>query len=114
VSFKAGLHLLHPVGDGSAGSIGSLTNPMNFVSAATLALNGGLPLARPTQMTTETCRYRGYDIVPNRQWSQWCVSVYTTRADLPLFSRSTLRTLAFRKEEAVAEAKQCIDQLLHP
>ena len=64
-------------------------------------------------MTTETCRYRGYDIVPNRQWSQWCVSVYATRADLPLFSRSTLRTLAFRKEEAVAEAKQCIDRLLH-
>ena len=63
-------------------------------------------------MTTETCRYRGYDIVPNRQWSQWCVSVYATRADLPLFSRSTLRTLAFRKEEAVAEAKQCIDRML--
>jgi hypothetical protein len=55
--------------------------------------------------TTETSRYRGYDIVPNRQWSQWCVSVYATRADLPLFSRSTLRTRAFRKEEAVAEAK---------
>ena len=49
---------------------------------------------------------------PNRQWSQWCVSVYTTRADLPLFSQSTLRTLAFRKEEAVAEAKQSIDRLL--
>ena len=63
--------------------------------------------------TTETCRYRGYDIVHNRQWSKWCVSVYATRADLPLFSRSTLRTLAFRKEEAVAEAKQCIDRLLH-
>ena len=44
---------------------------------------------------------------------QWCVSVYATRADLPLFSRSTLRTLALRKEEAVAEAKQCIDRLLH-
>ena len=44
---------------------------------------------------------------------QMCVSVYATRADLPLFSRSTLRTLAFRKEEAVAEAKQCIDRLLH-
>ena len=87
---------------------------MNFVSAATLALNGGLPLARPTQMTTtETCRYRGYDIVPNRQWSQWCVSVYATRADLPLFSRSTLCTLALGKEEAVAEAKQRIDRLLH-
>ena len=65
-------------------------------------------------MNTETCRYRGYDIVPNRQWSQWCVSVYTTRADLPLFSRSTLRTLALRKEEAVAEAKQCIDRLPTP
>ena len=78
------------------GSQRDLRSPlMNFVSAATLASNGGLPLARPTQMTTtETCRYRGYDIVPNRQWSQWCVSVYATRADLPLFSRSTLRTLA--------------------
>ena len=76
--------------------------------------NGGLPLARLTNMTsTETYRYRGYDIVPDRQWSQWCVSIYATRADLPLISRSTLRTLAFRKEEAVAEAKQCIDRLLH-
>ena len=64
-------------------------------------------------MTTETRRYRGYDIVPNRQWSQWSVSVYATRADLPLFSQSTLRTLALRKEEAVAEAKQSIDRLLH-
>ena len=91
-----------------------MTNPMNFVSAATLASNGGLPLARPTQMTTpETCRYCGYDIVSDRQWSRWCVSVYATRADLPLFSRSTLRTLTLRKEEAVAEAKQCIDRLLH-
>ena len=64
--------------------------------------------------TTETCRYRGYDIWRwNWKWSQWCVSVYATRADLPLFSRSTLRTLAIQKEEAVAEAKQCIDRLLH-
>ena len=63
-------------------------------------------------MTTETCRYRGYDIVPNRQWSQWCVSVYAARADLPLFSRSTLRTLAPGKEEAVAEPKQSIDRPL--
>ena len=63
--------------------------------------------------TPETCRYRGYDIVSDRQWSRGCVSVYATRADLPLFSRSTLRTLALRKEEAVAEAKQCIDRLLH-
>jgi hypothetical protein len=62
--------------------------------------------------TTETCRYRGYDIVPMRQWSSWCVGVYPTRADLPLFSRSTLHTLAPRREDAVAEAKQSIDRVL--
>jgi hypothetical protein len=46
-------------GQGSAGDAHSV----NFLSAATLVPNGGLPLARPTQMTTtETCRYRGYDI----------------------------------------------------
>ena len=47
-----------------------------------------------------------------RQWSQWCVRVYATRSDLPLFSRSTLQSLALRKNDAVAEAKHCIDQLL--
>jgi hypothetical protein len=62
--------------------------------------------------TTETYRYRGYDIVPTRQWSQWCAGIYATRADLPLFSSSTLRTLAPQKEEALAEAKQSIDGLL--
>ena len=34
-----------------------------------------------------SCSTRTY-----RQWSQWCVSVYTTRADLPLFSRSSIPT----------------------
>jgi hypothetical protein len=62
--------------------------------------------------TTETCQYRGYDIVPRRQWSQWCVSVYPTRADLPILSRSTLRTLTPRKEEALAEARKRIDRIL--
>jgi hypothetical protein len=66
----------------------------------------------PKMTTTETRRYRGYDIVPKRQWSSWCVGVYPTRADLPLMSRSTLRTLAPRKEDAVAEAKQSIDRIL--
>jgi hypothetical protein len=41
--------------------------------------------------TAEIRKYRGYDILPHRQWSQWCVSVYPTRADLPLLSSSTLR-----------------------
>ena len=62
--------------------------------------------------TTETWQYRGYDIVPIRQWSQWCVGIYPTRADLPILSRSTLSTLAARKEDAVAEAKQKIDRIL--
>ena len=77
-----------------------------------VSLKRGPATIEAHSMTTETCRYRGYDIVPDRQWSQWCVSIYTTRADLPLFSQPILRTLAFGKEEAVAEAKQSIDRLL--
>jgi len=42
------------------------------------------------------------------------VSVYATRADLPLLSRSTLRSLSARQEEALAEAKQIIDRILAP
>ena len=61
---------------------------------------------------SETIRYRGYDIVPRREWSKWCVSVFSTRADLPLLSRSTLGTLNSRKEDALVEAKQSIDQIL--
>ncbi len=62
--------------------------------------------------TTETRRYRGYDLVPMRQWSQWCVGIYPTRADLPILTRSTLSTLAPQKKDAVAEAKQKIDRIL--
>jgi len=62
--------------------------------------------------TTHTYRYRGYEIVPTRQWASWCVSIYATRADLPLMTRSTLQTLASRKEEAVFEAQQSIDRIL--
>ena len=59
--------------------------------------------------TTETCHYRGYDIVPTRLWSSWCVGVYRTRADIPLMAQSTLNTFAPRMEEAVDEVKQSID-----
>jgi hypothetical protein len=62
--------------------------------------------------TTETRQYRGYKIVPMRQWEGWCAGAYPTRADLPFLTRSTLRTLAERKEVAVAEAKQNIDRIL--
>ncbi len=62
--------------------------------------------------TTGTSKYRGYEIVPMRQWSQWCVGIYPSRADLPILARSTLATLAPRKEVAVEEAKQKIDRIL--
>ena len=62
--------------------------------------------------TTGTSKYRGYDIVPMRQWSQWCVDIYPTRADLPILARSTLSTMAPKKEVAVEEAKQKIDRIL--
>jgi hypothetical protein len=60
----------------------------------------------------ENCQYRGYQIEPRREWSNWCVSVYPTRPDLPLLSRSTLRSLTPRKEDALAEARESIDRIL--
>lgn len=60
----------------------------------------------------ENCQYRGYQIEPRREWSSWCVSVYPTRPDLPLLSRSTLRSLTPRKEDALAEARESIDRIL--
>ena len=36
--------------------------------------------------TTEPWHYRGYDILPQRQWSGWCVGIHPTRADLPLLA----------------------------
>jgi hypothetical protein len=67
---------------------------------------------RPQMATTETQQYRGYKIVPMRQWAGWCAEAHPTRADLPFLARSTLRTLASRKQAAVTEAKQNIDRIL--
>ena len=39
--------------------------------------------------TTHTYHYRGYDIVPQRQWASWRVGIYATRANLPLMSQSS-------------------------
>jgi hypothetical protein len=86
---------------------------MNLVTAAELGI-----YRRPTDfearqmIATETYRYRGYDIVPMWQWSSWCAGIYSTRAELPILSQSTLSTMASKKEEAVAEAKHCIDDIL--
>jgi len=60
----------------------------------------------------ETCRYRGYDIVPKLEWSKWCVSVYPIRPDLPILSHSIFTHSSGGKEEAIAAAKQDIDRML--
>jgi hypothetical protein len=62
--------------------------------------------------TAETRQYRGYKIVPMRQWEGWCAEAYPTRPDRPFLAQSALDTLASKKEAAVAEAKQSIDRLL--
>jgi hypothetical protein len=62
--------------------------------------------------TTETQQYRGYKIVPMRQWERWCAEAYPTRADLPFIAQPTLDTLTPRKQSAVAAAKRSIDRLL--
>ena len=60
----------------------------------------------------EACRYRGYEIVPHQQWSNWCVSVHPTRPDLPILSHPTLQILSAGKEEAIAAARRDIDRIL--
>ena len=61
---------------------------------------------------SESCRYRGYEIVPRHELSGWCVCVYSTRPDLPIMARSTVRTLMPGKDEALAEARKSIDCVL--
>ena len=56
--------------------------------------------------------HRGYQIESRREWSNWCVSVYRTRSNLPILPQPTLHTLTARKDDAVAEAKQSIDRIL--
>jgi hypothetical protein len=66
----------------------------------------------PSMSESETCHYRGYEIVPRRLWSNWCVGIYRTRADLPLMPQADLATSTRMKEEALDEAKQEIDRTL--
>ena len=56
--------------------------------------------------------YRGYDILPSRQWSNWCVSIYPTHPELPFVSRSTLDILRPHLQDAINEAKIAIDRAL--
>jgi hypothetical protein len=61
---------------------------------------------------TERWIYRGYQIEPRREWSNWCVLISPTRSDLPILPQSSLQTLMPRKDDAVAEAEDCIDRIL--
>jgi hypothetical protein len=63
-------------------------------------------------MRSDKLHYRGYGIQARREWSNWCASVHPTRPDLPILAQSTLSTLSLRKEDAVAAAKNSIDELL--
>jgi hypothetical protein len=60
----------------------------------------------------ERHQYRGYQIETRREWSNWCVSVYPMRAELPILTQPTLHTLTPRKEDAVTQAKHLIDRIL--
>jgi hypothetical protein len=62
----------------------------------------------------DSCRYRGYDIVPRLERSKWCVAVHPTRPDLPILSHSTLRSSSEGRQEAIAAARQAIDRILLP
>lgn len=62
--------------------------------------------------TTEIQQYRGYEIVPMRQWEGWCAEAYPTQPDRPFLTQSALDTLASEKQGAVNEARRSIDRLL--
>ena len=50
---------------------------------------------------TEYWHYRGYDISPQRQWPSWCVGIYPTPADLPLFATIHAAKLSVAKAGCV-------------
>jgi hypothetical protein len=60
----------------------------------------------------ESHQYRGYQIEPRREWSNWCVIVQPLRPDLPILPHSVLRSLTPRKDDAVIKAKKTIDRIL--
>jgi hypothetical protein len=60
----------------------------------------------------QTCQYRGYQIETRREWSNWCVSAYRTRSNIPILPQPTWLTLSPQEDDAVAEAKRSIDRAL--
>lgn len=62
--------------------------------------------------TMERQQYRGYQIEPRREWSNWCVRIQPMRPDLPILPHSMLRSLTPRKHDAVTKAKKTIDRIL--
>lgn len=67
--------------------------------------------AGKAQMTNyEVSRYRGYDLVSTQEDSKWRVSVYSTRADLPILAQS--KGTSTELNDALVAAKQSIDRIL--
>ncbi len=71
-----------------------------------------MEMPMPSPKESDRFQYRGYEIRLRREWSNWCASIYATRADLPILAMSPLRTLASRKGQALAAAKRNIDEAL--
>ncbi|MGA9444741.1 MAG: hypothetical protein WBV18_15205 [Methyloceanibacter sp.] len=63
-------------------------------------------------MTSDRSQYRGYEIRLRQEWSNWCANIFPMRDDLPMLAMSQLRTLSSNPEEALAAAKQNVDEYL--
>jgi phosphoserine phosphatase len=56
--------------------------------------------------------YRGYKIRMERRDLCWAVAVSPTRADLPIISRSQIKTITQSERAALTQAKRRIDRVL--
>ena len=63
-------------------------------------------------MASDKSQYRGYEIRLRQEWSNWCANIIPLRDDLPMLTMSPLRTLSCTPEEALAAAKQNVDEYL--
>ena len=68
----------------------------------------------PPMTEQKTSRYRGYEINPHLECSQWSVTIHPMRPELPILSHATLGAVHVDREEAVADARRHIDELLLP
>ena len=70
----------------------------------------GAAIVEETEMESDRCQYRGFEIRLRQEWSNWCANIIPLRDDLPMLTMSPLRTLSPTPDEALAAAKQNIDE----